>query len=165
MIQVPGRFNKSDWSPMLQSNDWSFSANTSFINAPHTTGYWNGALVWGQEPVAAASGLKASSLVAYPNPSAGAGTNLSLTLTGPGGGPLTDPNAQVSLKVFTQSQRLIWSETLPASVFGSSGEHVHFWDERDLSGAHLSNGLYTVVATVSSQGSSTRVFSRVLILK
>ena len=30
MIQIQSRFNLSDWSNMLQSNDWSYAAYTSF---------------------------------------------------------------------------------------------------------------------------------------
>ncbi len=81
-IEVQSRFNKSDWSNMLQSNDWSFAAYTSFTQWNHITGYVNGSLVWGEEPAAAASAaLKTASVQAYPNPSTGNGVNLAVSLS------------------------------------------------------------------------------------
>ena len=50
MIQIQSRFNMSDWSNMLQDNDWSFAAYTSFTPWTQITGYVSGSLVWGQEP-------------------------------------------------------------------------------------------------------------------
>ena len=139
-IEVQSRFNKSDWSAMTQSNDWSFAANTAFVNDGHVTGYVSGVLVWGQEPTAsAASALSVAAVVGFPNPSTGNGVNLSVNLTGSqkgsSGGTTAmaetlssgsvDPAAQINLGVYTLVRgRLIWSTPLPASVFGSSGEHT-----------------------------------------
>jgi len=179
MIQIQSRFNKSDWSNMLQDNDWSFAAYTSFTPWTHITGYLDGSLVWGQEPSGSSSALKAASLIAFPNPSTGNGINLSVNLSGNGGGASAsvkakdlpgnstevDPSAQIFLKVYTIEGRLIWSTTLPASSFGSSGNHSVYWDEKDLSGANLANGLYIVAAVVRSQGQTSTAFSKVVILK
>jgi len=179
IIQVQSRFNKSDWSNMLQDNDWSFAAYTGFTPWTHITGYLNGSLVWGQEPSAASSALKAASVLAYPNPSTGNGVNLSVSLTGNGSGASAsvkakdlsgnstevDPSAQITLKVYTLEGRLIWSTALPDSSFGSSGNHTVYWNEKDLSGANLANGLYIVAAVVKSQGQTSTAFSKVVILK
>ena len=177
-IQVQARFNKSDWSNMSQGNDWSFAANTAFLDAPHVTGYLNGSLAWGQEPTGTAAALTAASVTAFPNPSTGNGTNLSVQLSGNGtvsasgvraqdaGSAVgVDPTASVTLKVYTLGGRLIWSQTLPGSGFGSAGTHNVYWNERDLSGAALSNGVYNVEVEVASQGQSSRTVSRVVILR
>jgi hypothetical protein len=181
-IEIQGRFNKSDWSNMLQSNDWSFAAYTSFTQWNHITGYVNGSLVWGQEPAAAASAaLKTASVQAYPNPSTGSGVNLAVNLTGSGTGSsasakasldsgLTeetgvDPNALVTLKVYTITGRLLWSTTVTGASIGSSGAHTVYWNERDLKGAGLANGLYVVACTVKSEGVTTTTTSKLLILK
>ena len=178
-VQIQSRFNKSDWSNMTQSNDWSFAANSSYANDSHVTGYIGGNLVWGQEPVAsAAPALQAASVVGFPNPSTGNGVNLSVNLSGgqAGSGGVSamdetlssqavDDDAQITLAVYTLSGRLIWSTALPASAFGSSGAHTFYWDEKDLAGASLSNGVYYVKMTVKSGGKSTSTISKLLILK
>lgn len=48
--QMQLRFNKTDWSGFVQSNDYSFSATSTFTDAPKITVYVDGALVWGTEP-------------------------------------------------------------------------------------------------------------------
>jgi len=178
-IQIQSRFNKSDWSNMLQDNDWSFESNTSYMNDTHITGYLNGSMVWGQEPSGSSAALKAASLIAYPNPSMGNGVNLLVSLSGNGGGASAsvkakdvtglveqvDPSAQVALKVYTIEGRLIWSTALPASSFGSSGNHTVYWNEKDLSGANLANGIYIVMVVVKSQNQTSTTFTKVMILR
>ena len=183
MIQVQSRFNKSDWSNMLQDNDWSFAPYTSFTQWTHITGYLNGTLVWGQEPSGTSSALKAASVIAYPNPSTGNGVNLAVNLSGNGTGTTAststkaklvtgsstetgvDPNAQITLKVYTIDGRLIWSTTVSGASIGSTGNHAVYWNEKDLSGANLANGLYIVAATVKSNGQTSTAFSKLMILK
>jgi hypothetical protein len=172
MIEVQGRFNKSDYSNMLQDNDWSYTPTTSFIQWTKITGYLNGSLVWGQEPAATAAVLKTASLIAFPNPSTGSGVNLSVNLSGSGTGAkdlgpstVVDPDAVITFRVYTLSSRLIWSTTVSGASFGTSGNHVLYWDERDLAGAALANGIYYVTVTVKSQGQSSTAGSKVLILK
>ena len=48
--QMQLRFNKTDWSNFTQSNDYSYSATSTFTDAPKITVYVDGALVWGTEP-------------------------------------------------------------------------------------------------------------------
>ena len=183
MIQVQSRFNKSDWSNMLQDNDWSFAPYTSFTQWAHITGYLNGTLVWGEEPSGTSSALKAASVLAYPNPSTGSGVNLAVNLSGNGTGTTAsmstkaklvtgsstetgvDPNAQITLKVYTIDGRLIWSTTVSGASIGSTGNHAVYWNEKDLSGANLANGLYIVAATVKSNGQTSTAFSKLMILK
>jgi len=179
-IQIQSRFNKSDWSNMLQDNDWSFAAYTSFTQWTKITGYLNGSLVWGQEPAAASAALKAASVLAYPNPSTGTGVNLAVNLMGNGtsstsstvhakafngSSVVVDPSALVTVKVYTIAGRLIWSTTLTGSSFGSSGNHDIYWNEKDFSGGNLASGLYIVSVTVKSLGQSSTALSKVLILK
>ena len=176
-IQIQSRFNLSNWANMVQNNDWSFSPNTSFIESTHVTGYENGSLVWGQEPTCVSNALKTASVIAYPNPSTGNGVNIAVNLSGSGSSVSSssvkdvtnaeevDPNAQIELKVFTLAGRLIWSTPLSGSTFGTNGEHNVFWNEKDLSGANLSNGIYFVVLTVKSQGQTSSSSAKVLILR
>src|SRR5208282_5611195 len=156
------RFNKSDWSNMLQDNDWSFAPYTSFTQWTHITGYLNGSLVWGQEPSGTSSALKAASVLAYPNPSTGNGVNLAVNLSGTGTGNSTasaktagsssdegiDPNAQVTLKVYTIDGRMIWSTTVSGASIGSTGNHNVYWNEKSLAGSNLANGIYIVAVVV-----------------
>jgi hypothetical protein len=175
MIQIQSRFNKSDWSNMTQSNDWSFAPNTSFKDATQVTGYIAGTLVWGQEPVAAPAALKASSAVVFPNPSTGNGTTLSFTLNGNQTGPvgsvldannplLLDPNAKITLSIYTTAWRLIWTQTLTGGAYGTTGEHELYWNEKDLKGAGLANGVYLLKVTVESNGQTSSTLARILIL-
>ena len=181
-IQVQSRFNKSDWSNMLQDNDWSYAAYSTYTPWTKVTGYVNGALVWGQEPTASSAALKVSSLVAFPNPSTGNGVNLAVKLSGTGTGGSNasakaslaggsseetgvDPNALVTLKVYTLTGRLLWSTTLTGASIGSSGSHTVYWNERNMVGSFLANGLYIVTCTVKSEGVTTTTTSKLLILK
>src|SRR5581483_4947115 len=175
-IQVQGRFNKSDWSNMTQSNDWSFAANTSFLDDAQVTGYLSGGLVWGQEPkAAAAAALSVSSAIVFPNPSTGNGTTLSFTLNGsssnataadlsPSNPLLLDPNAKITLSIYSLSMRLIWTTTLTGGAYGTTGDHEVFWDEKDIKGAGLSNGVYILRVTVESNGQKSSTLSKILIL-
>ena len=165
-IQIQSRFNKSDWSNMLQDNDWSYEANSSYADDLQVTGYQNGALVWGSEPVAAAApALQVASAVAYPNPSTGSGTTLDFTLSGGSAGTLSDSSAKITLAVYTTGSRLIWSETLPAGTYGTTGQHDVYWNEQDLRGSGLSNGVYYLRVTVTSHGQTTSNTTRILILR
>lgn len=166
-LQIQSRFNKNDWSNMLQDNDWSYEANTAFADDLKVTGYVNNGLVWGSEPTAtAAPALQVTSAVAYPNPSAGSGTTLDFTLSGGNAGQvLTDSSAKITLTVYTTASRLIWSETLPAGTYGTTGQHDVYWNEKDLSGNGMSNGVYYLKVTVISNGKTTTSIARILILK
>ena len=49
-IYVNTRFNKSDWSPYDQSNDWSFANYSNYQVWDKVSVYYYGVLIWGQEP-------------------------------------------------------------------------------------------------------------------
>ena len=175
-IQIQSRFNKNDWSNMAQGNDWSFTPNTSFKDWTQVTGYLSGTLVWGQEPVAKAAVLKVTSAVNFPNPSTGNGTTLSFNLTGSGTGAnaslldenhplLLDPNAKITLSVYSMTWRLLWTQTLTGGAYGTTGEHEIFWDERDIRGAGLANGLYILRVTVDSNGQTSSAIAKILVLR
>ncbi len=174
ILQIQSRFNKSDWSNMNQSNDWSFAPYTSFTNAQDVTGYLNGSLVWGQQPAATnAAALTASSALAFPNPSTGNGTTLSFTLGGNstgvraadlGSSAIVDPNAKITLGIYTLAGRLIWSQTLTGGGYGSTGQHDVYWNEKDLRGSGLANGVYLLKVTVQSNGQTSSTIAKILIL-
>jgi hypothetical protein len=174
-IQVQSRFNKSDWSNMTQSNDWSFAANTSFVDDAQVSGYLSGTRVWGQEPVSTAGALTVSSAVAFPNPSTGNGTTLSFNVNGASTGAtsslldsnhplLQDPNAKIILSIYTTGMRLVWTETLNGGVYGTSGDHQLYWNERDLRGTGLANGIYILRVTIESNGQTSSTIGKILIL-
>jgi hypothetical protein len=175
-IQIQSRFNKSDWSNMNQANDWSFAPYTSYTNAPQVTGYLSGALVWGEQPAgAAAAALKVANVISFPNPSTGNGTTLSFTLGGSRSGvnasdlsesnpSLVDPNAKITLSIYSLGYRLIWSENLTGGGYGTTGPHDVYWNEHDLGGAKLANGVYFLRVTVESNGQTTSAIAKILIL-
>jgi hypothetical protein len=173
MIQIQSRFNKSDWSNMTQSNDWSFAANTSYKDDLQATGYLNGNLAWGAEPVSKPAALSVSSAGSFPNPSTGTGTTLTFNVNGSSTGTsasdlgdalLSDPNATITLTIYTLSLRSIWSETLPGSTYGIAGKHEVYWNEKDLKGAGLSNGVYLLKVTITSNGQTSSTIGKILIL-
>jgi hypothetical protein len=160
---------------MNQGNDWSFATYTSFTNWTQVTGYLDGTLVWGQEPVAAPAALAVASAVAFPNPSTGNGTTLSFNLSGNQTGPtgslldaghplLLDPNAKITLSIYTTALRLIWTQTLTGGAYGTTGEHELYWNERDVKGAGLANGIYLLRITVESNGQKSSVIAKIMIL-
>jgi Cellulose binding domain len=52
--EIKTRFNKDDWSPFDQRDDWSWTSATGrYAAAPKITLYRNGRLVWGRQPPAA----------------------------------------------------------------------------------------------------------------
>ena len=175
-IQIQSRFNKNDWSNMNQANDWSFAPYTSYTNAPQVTGYLGVALVWGEQPAgAAAAALKVANVISFPNPSTGNGTTLSFTLgssrSGTGASDLSgsnpalvDPNAKITLSIYSLGYRLIWTETLTGGGYGTTGPHDVYWNEKDLRGANLANGVYFLRVTVESNGQTTSSIGKILIL-
>ncbi|HJT24812.1 MAG TPA: malectin domain-containing carbohydrate-binding protein [bacterium] len=174
-INVQSRFNKSDWSNMTQSNDWSFAPTTSYTDWTQVTGYMSGSLVWGKEPVGGSSALTVSSAMAIPNPSTGSGTTLSFTVNGSSTGTSasvldanhslsTDPKAKIVLGIYTLSGRLIWSQTLTGGAYGTTGQHEIYWNEKDLRGTGLANGVYLLKVTVESNGQTSSTIGKILIL-
>ena len=174
MIQIQSRYNKTDWSNMTQSNDWSFAPYTGFTDWTHVTGYLGGSLVWGQEPGSATAALTVSNAMAIPNPSTGTGTTLSFNVNGSstgttastlGSGPaLVDPNARITLGIYTLAGRLIWSQTLTGGGYGTAGQHEVYWNERDLRGTGLANGIYLLKVTIESNGQVSSTIGKILIL-
>jgi hypothetical protein len=60
---------------------------------------------------------------------------------------------------------LIWSTTVTGSSLGSTGNHTVYWNEKDLKGGNLANGLYIVAVTVKSQGKATTSTAKLLVLR
>jgi len=175
-IQIQSRFNKSDWSNMNQGNDWSFEPNTSFMNDSQVTGYLGGSLVWGQEPVTKPAALSVTSALVFPNPSTGNGTTLSFKLNGNASGTaaslldasnplMVDPNAQITLSIYSLSWRLIWTQTVTGGSYGTTGQHELYWDEKDFKSAGLANGIYMLRVAVESNGQKSFAIAKILILR
>ena len=49
-LEINTRFNKQDYSPYDQENDWSYTGHTAFALWDKVTVYYDGVLVWGIEP-------------------------------------------------------------------------------------------------------------------
>lgn len=49
-VNVDTRFNKADWSGMVQENDWSYAPFQSYTTWDQVTVYVDGTLIWGMEP-------------------------------------------------------------------------------------------------------------------
>lgn len=49
-VTIHSSFNKADWSNYDQSDDWSFIQTTNFVDANNVAVYYEGWLVWGNEP-------------------------------------------------------------------------------------------------------------------
>ncbi len=172
-VQIQSRFNKSDWSNMLQNNDWSYSASTSFTLSTKITGYLNGSLIWGQEPVVTAPAAQTANVVAFPNPSTGNGVNLSVNVTGSASSigakavstsPGIDPSGVLTFRAYSLDGQLVWVKTVEESSFESSG-HSLYWNERNLENQSLSSGMYIVVVAVKSGVQSSTSTVKVAILK
>jgi len=176
-IEIQGRFNKSDYSNMVQDNDWSFTPYTSFTEWTKITGYLNGSLVWGEQPVAVPAALTTASVEAIPNPSNGTGVNLAVNLSGGTSGSTAgvkdvagsttgiDPSDLITFRAYNLESELVWTTSVTGASFGSSGEHSLYWNERNLENRSLASGLYIVTVTVKSHGVSSTAISKVLILK
>ncbi|HVZ80898.1 MAG TPA: hypothetical protein VHE12_08875, partial [bacterium] len=65
---------------------------------------------------------------------------------------------------YTLGQRLIWTKTLTGGAYGTTGDHQIYWDERDLRGGGLANGLYLLKVTIESNGKTTTTYAKILIL-
>ena len=176
-IEIQSRYNLSDWSNMLQSDDWSFTPYTKFTEWTQITGYLNGSLVFGQEPVATAAVLAPASVKAMPNPSTGNGVNLVVNLSGNGGVSASDlktaggsaagidPDAVITFRAYSLDGQLVWTQTVAGASFASSGNHSLYWNERNLENQALASGLYVITVTVKSHGSTSTVSSKVAIVK
>ena len=169
-IEIQSRFNKSDWSAMLQSNDWSYTNTASFIDWTKITGYINGTLVYGQEPGAVQAALNAISVLTYPNPASQSkgGATIKYTISAPstaksGDTGISDPSASVDIQLFTVSGRLIWEKKLTGAPDVSTGEH----DVQLTMAANttLATGIYTLKVSVTSNGSTSTGYSRVILTK
>ncbi len=172
--EVQTRYNKSDWSSMLQANDWSYAANTAFTAWNRITGYVNGTRVWGQEPTAVTQSVSAevASVLSYPNPAtSGTGTTLSYEISG---SVLTtldvnysipDPAAKVELRIYTMTGRLIWSRGLSGVSNVSAGNHIVSWDGKTTGGQELAAGTYILKVSVLSKGNTSSKSFVIVMLK
>jgi hypothetical protein len=178
-IEIQSRFNLSDWSNMLQSNDWSFAAYTSFTTSSKTTGYINGALVWGNEPSSAASQTaQVSNVMSYPNPSTSAtGATLAYSVSAPSGSgvsasangttdAVTIPvSGTIKASIYTASGRMIWSKTLddPSSI--SVGQHSIYWNGKAAGGQNLASGTYILKVSLLSNGGASNGYSTIIMFR
>jgi hypothetical protein len=168
-IEIQARFNKSDWSAMVQSNDWSYTNTSGFIDWTKVTGYIGGSLVFGQEPGAVKAALNTVSVLTYPNPvvqSNGATIKYTISSSGitdkSGDTGISDPSSSVDIQLYTVSGRLIWDKKLTGAPNVSTGEHATQWN---MAGNTLATGIYTLKVSVISGGATSSGYSRMVVLK
>jgi hypothetical protein len=159
--EVQMRFNKSDWSNMLQSNDWSYAAYNDFTNWSRITGYINGVKVWGDEPTAGTTSQSAQvvDVLSYPNPATnGSGTTITYSIGSSGvtagdvNYSIPDADAEVMLKIYTISGRMIWSKELRGISNVSTGKHAIYWDGKTSGGREIAAGTYILKVELKSRG-------------
>ena len=174
-VEVQARFNKSDWSNMTQSNDWSYGASQNWQVFQKITGYSNGSLIWGQEPPAASNTVVVASVMSYPNPAnSTTGTTLQYTVakaSGVSAAGMEDPiyvpdlATKVYLSIYSAAGRLIWKETLEGVYYVATGEHNIKWDGKVAGGHDLGAGMYTFKVLLVEPNGSSQGFSRIIMLK
>ena len=173
-IQIQSRFNLSDWSNMLQDNDWSFAPYTSFTKCTQITGYLNGTLAWGQEPSSEQSAVMVANVMSYPNPSTSAtGATLKYTVNTQAASAASlgqkvyvpSPGTTVYLRIYTASGRLIWQQELTGASYVSTGDHIVNWNGKSSGGYNLAPGSYILKIEMKGQGISSAGFSTILMLK
>jgi len=175
-VEIQSRFNKSDWSMMQQSNDWSYAANQNYTVTNRMTAYVSGALVYGTEPTAQVTNQSAtiSAVTGYPNPATSGGTTyLQNTVAGgtiqsqSGDNTLMtveDPDAVVTLAIFTSQGRLVWKQAITGVSNVCAGPHSVKWDGKAASGHKLAAGTYVLKAGIKSKGNESSKNFVILIL-
>ena len=176
-VEVQARFNKSDWSQMVQSNDWSYLNTQSWTDWNKVTAYVNGGLVYGNEPAAAqAAGATVAKVLTYPNPATGTGATLTYQIAAPqtavsaadvssGQVYVLDPSSTVSLGIYTAAGRLIWKTVLSGTSNISVGDHAISWDGKTSGGQKLAAGMYTLKVELKEPKSSDAGFSRIIMIR
>ena len=178
-IEIQSRFNLSDWSNMLQNNDWSYAAYTAFTTSSKTTGYINGTLMWGNEPSSAASQTaQVSNVMSYPNPSTSAtgatlaysvsaptGTGVSAAANGTADAVSIPVSGTIRVSIYTASGRMIWSKTLddPSSI--SVGQHSIYWNGKAAGGQNLASGTYILKVSLLSNGGASNGYSTIIMFR
>jgi glucuronoarabinoxylan endo-1,4-beta-xylanase len=177
-VEVQTRFNKADWSTMLQSNDWSFLNNSqTWMDWNKVTGYMNGSLVYGIEPSATqASGATVANVITYPNPAnPNTGATLSFQIAAPqakinsagssGQVYVLDPSSTVTLGIYTVSSRLIWKTVLTGASYITTGAHAVSWNGKTSGGQKLATGIYTLKVELKEPSGSNAGFSRIVMIQ
>ncbi len=175
--EVQSRLNKSDWSSVLQSNDWSYPSSSAWLEWPRVTGYMNGRLAYGNEPVSVqVPAVVVNSVITFPNPAtsdSGANFNYSIARTSEGNASVSldntisvpDSAAKIKLAVYTMSGRLIWSRILEGASFVSVGEHSIKWDGKSSGGRSLSAGTYTLKVDLLTSSGNSSVVTQIIMFR
>jgi hypothetical protein len=105
------RFNKADWSAYDQSNDWSYVNYINYTEWNMVTVYYDGVLIWGQEP---------SDAYITPTPSATISQTFTLTYTA-----TTTPTTGDTLTA-TLTATITPTSTITATVSAFAGIDLKF---------------------------------------
>jgi hypothetical protein len=172
-IEVNLRFNKSDFSNMLQSNDYSYGGFSTFTITNQVTLYQNGNLIWGTEPGGAMPSLaKAHLLVAdpptptttpTPTPIAQSLVKIYGNIYRSGQGPLKiglnlKQPVQTKVMLFDLTGELVMTlenGTLPA------GSSLLEWNGTNSKGKPVVSGIYLLVVEVPGN----QTVKKIMVLK
>jgi len=139
------RIHKNDWSNYTQTNDYSFSTQSEFIDWIKTTVYYNGVKVWGLEPgevgyasipkhtpaPVAAEPLNAANTYSYPNPCSDR-TTIRFSLLNP---------ADVNISISDMAGKTVWSRRVKAEK-AKAGVNYVVWETENDAGVAVANGVY-----------------------
>ncbi len=140
-VQAETRFNKTDWSHYDQTNDWSFYAVTNYESWNKVTVYYDGILIYGDEP----GGVGSSSIKETPTPVRYEELSYRNTYNYPN--PCADKTTirfsvnepqDISVIIYNTKGKEIWRNDMLAR----QGINRVFWDIKNKSGLKVANGIY-----------------------
>ena len=140
-LQAETRFNKTDWSQYDQSNDWSFYAVTNYESWNKVTVYYDGILIYGDEPGTYGS----SSVKATPTPVRYEELSYKNTYNYPN--PCSDKTTirfsviepqDISIIIYNARGKEIWRRDMHARA----GVNHILWDVSNKAGLQTANGIY-----------------------
>jgi hypothetical protein len=141
-VEIQTRYNKVDWSNYDQSNDWSFVGYTEYTNWDKVGVYYDGVLIWGEEPgmgalskeiskVLPAEEIGEGNVYSYPNPSKGE-VIIRFSLA---------KAEEVRVVIYDINGREVWSKEMREGETRSGINNVR-WDGRNEQGLEVGNGIY-----------------------
>lgn len=154
--EIHTRFNKTNWAPYNENNDYSYDPSLSFHEWDRVTLYQNGILVWGVEPggiskqaIAQTAAISIPEQFAleqnYPNPF-NPTTKIAYVMSEAGA---------VSLRVYDIQGRQI--ATLLDDEFHAKGQYTVTWNGRDSNGNRVASGMYFCRMTTGAFSKSIKM--------
>lgn len=142
-VEIQTRYNKVDWSNYDQSNDWSFVGYTEYTNWDKVGVYYDGVLIWGEEPgmgmlankqpakVLPAEPISIENTYNFPNPCSD-NTIIRFSLEKP---------QEVKIVIYDLNSKIVWNRKLEAWQTRRGINYVK-WEIKNDVGMEVSNGIY-----------------------